>query len=153
MTITAPDIECLDFADVARELLPLLEPEPELDWKLSGLCRQADPDQWYPDKGASVRDAKRVCRLVPRPRRVPGMGDGQRRAVRGLGWPVRTRTACPETRPAGCHAGASIVTSQAQAGPPRARRRGARGAGNRTQNVPPLAELLAAGRRVGEPAG
>jgi len=62
MTITAPDTECLDLADVARRLLPLLEPGPELDWKLGGLCRQADPDLWHPDKGASVRDAKRVCR-------------------------------------------------------------------------------------------
>jgi len=63
MTVTAP--ERLDLADVARELQPVLNPEPELDWRLLGTCRQVDPELWYPDKGASVKDPKRVCRSCP----------------------------------------------------------------------------------------
>jgi WhiB family redox-sensing transcriptional regulator len=64
MTATAPD-DTLDLLDAARGLLPVLEPGPGLDWRLLGLCRQVDPDKWFPEKGASVKDAKRICQSCP----------------------------------------------------------------------------------------
>ncbi len=30
-------------------------------WKADGLCRQVDPDMWFPEKGGSTRTAKRLC--------------------------------------------------------------------------------------------
>lgn len=39
-------------------------PLPE-SWMLDGLCGQVDPELWYPDKGASTRGAKRVCKACP----------------------------------------------------------------------------------------
>ena len=35
------------------------------DWKLSGLCAQIDPEAFFPDKGGSVRAAKRICSQCP----------------------------------------------------------------------------------------
>ncbi|THA82767.1 WhiB family transcriptional regulator [Streptomyces sp. A0592] len=32
-----------------------------LDWQAVGLCAQTDPEEFYPDKGGSVRLAKKVC--------------------------------------------------------------------------------------------
>jgi WhiB family redox-sensing transcriptional regulator len=61
----APTEEVLDFADVAKLLLPVLEPEPDSDWKNRGQCRQVDPDSFFPEKGGSAKDAKRVCRSCP----------------------------------------------------------------------------------------
>jgi WhiB family transcriptional regulator, redox-sensing transcriptional regulator len=34
---------------------------PEDDFRLRGLCAQTDPEIFYPEKGGSTRDAKRVC--------------------------------------------------------------------------------------------
>ncbi|WP_374462010.1 WhiB family transcriptional regulator [Microtetraspora sp. AC03309] len=34
----------------------------DLDWQESALCAQTDPEMWFPEKGASNADAKRVCR-------------------------------------------------------------------------------------------
>lgn len=34
----------------------------DLSWQESALCAQADPEAWFPDKGGSTRDAKRVCK-------------------------------------------------------------------------------------------
>jgi WhiB family transcriptional regulator, redox-sensing transcriptional regulator len=31
-------------------------------WKLQGLCREVDPDTFFPDVGESTRPAKFVCR-------------------------------------------------------------------------------------------
>lgn len=31
------------------------------DWMSNGLCAQADPDAWFPEKGGSTREAKRLC--------------------------------------------------------------------------------------------
>jgi len=33
----------------------------DLDWQTDALCAQTDPEMFMPDKGGSVRDAKRVC--------------------------------------------------------------------------------------------
>lgn len=35
------------------------------DWMADGLCRQVDGEVWFPEKGSSNRDAKRVCMACP----------------------------------------------------------------------------------------
>lgn len=32
-----------------------------LDWMLDARCAQIGGDEWFPEKGSPVRDAKRVC--------------------------------------------------------------------------------------------
>ncbi|HET9653825.1 MAG TPA: WhiB family transcriptional regulator [Kineosporiaceae bacterium] len=34
---------------------------PELEWQGRSLCAQTDPEAFFPEKGGSSRDAKRVC--------------------------------------------------------------------------------------------
>lgn len=34
-------------------------------WQEQGLCRQTDSDAFFPEKGGSTRDAKRICRDCP----------------------------------------------------------------------------------------
>ena len=38
-----------------------LESDPELAWAEDALCVKTDPEAFFPEKGGSVRDAKRVC--------------------------------------------------------------------------------------------
>jgi WhiB family redox-sensing transcriptional regulator len=40
---------------------PLPE-EDDLDWQDLALCAQTDPEIFFPEKGGSTREAKRVCR-------------------------------------------------------------------------------------------
>jgi WhiB family redox-sensing transcriptional regulator len=43
--------------------LYLLEGEGEdAGWQERGLCAQTDPEAFFPEKGGSTREAKRVCR-------------------------------------------------------------------------------------------
>jgi WhiB family transcriptional regulator, redox-sensing transcriptional regulator len=42
--------------------LQLSKPEP---WTEAALCAQVDPEAWYPEKGGSARDARRVCQECP----------------------------------------------------------------------------------------
>jgi Transcription factor WhiB len=35
------------------------------DWRGASLCGQSDPDAWYPEKGGSVREVRRICRRCP----------------------------------------------------------------------------------------
>lgn len=42
--------------------LPLPQPEP---WTEQALCAQTDPDAFFPEKGGSVREAKRICARCP----------------------------------------------------------------------------------------
>jgi WhiB family redox-sensing transcriptional regulator len=44
------------------ETFPQLPNEP---WMQEGLCAQTDPDSFFPDKGGSAREAKRVCLNCP----------------------------------------------------------------------------------------
>ena len=42
-----------------------------LSWQTDALCAQTDPEAFFPEKGGSTRDAKRICascevRLLPR---------------------------------------------------------------------------------------
>jgi WhiB family redox-sensing transcriptional regulator len=37
----------------------------EVGWWMRGLCAQADPDEWFPEKGGTTRHAKRICHRCP----------------------------------------------------------------------------------------
>jgi WhiB family redox-sensing transcriptional regulator len=45
-----------DLAAILRDVL---------DWSEGAVCAQVDPDAWFPDKGGSVKEAKRVCATCP----------------------------------------------------------------------------------------
>ena len=34
-------------------------------WTASALCAQADPEEWFPEKGSSTRMAKAICSRCP----------------------------------------------------------------------------------------
>jgi WhiB family redox-sensing transcriptional regulator len=36
-------------------------PEGELSWQERSLCAQTDPEAFFPEKGGSTREAKKVC--------------------------------------------------------------------------------------------
>jgi WhiB family transcriptional regulator, redox-sensing transcriptional regulator len=38
-----------------------LDVDGELAWQVDALCAQTDPEAFFPEKGGSTRDAKRVC--------------------------------------------------------------------------------------------
>jgi WhiB family transcriptional regulator, redox-sensing transcriptional regulator len=48
---------------VAVPALVLVEPDAdgELDWQARALCAQTDPEAFFPEKGGSTREAKRIC--------------------------------------------------------------------------------------------
>ena len=37
------------------------EEESALGWQTDALCAQTDPEAFFPEKGGSTRDAKRIC--------------------------------------------------------------------------------------------
>jgi WhiB family redox-sensing transcriptional regulator len=64
------DLEDDDAIDVGDETvdrtvdLVLVEADglpPELAWQERALCAQTDPEAFFPEKGGSTREAKRVC--------------------------------------------------------------------------------------------
>jgi WhiB family redox-sensing transcriptional regulator len=44
------------LAEAGSDVLP-----PELAWQERALCAQTDPEAFFPEKGGSTREAKRVC--------------------------------------------------------------------------------------------
>jgi WhiB family redox-sensing transcriptional regulator len=54
------------FVDPVRLGIPGLRPQLEADdnplsWQTDALCAQTDPEAFFPEKGGSTRDAKRIC--------------------------------------------------------------------------------------------
>jgi WhiB family redox-sensing transcriptional regulator len=47
------------------ELVFPLDVEAELRWQDRALCAQTDPEAFFPEKGGSTREAKRVCTTCP----------------------------------------------------------------------------------------
>lgn len=50
------------------ELISMLETQPQPsdeDWYSQALCPETDPDAFYPEKGGSTAEAKKVCRGCP----------------------------------------------------------------------------------------
>jgi WhiB family redox-sensing transcriptional regulator len=47
----------------AGQLLELSRPEGQADdqWQERALCAQTDPEAFFPEKGGSTREAKRIC--------------------------------------------------------------------------------------------
>lgn len=55
------------FVDPVRLGIPGLRPQiaddddNPLSWQTDALCAQTDPEAFFPEKGGSTRDAKRIC--------------------------------------------------------------------------------------------
>ena len=45
----------------AAPVLQLSEQDAELSWQERALCAQTDPEAFFPEKGGSTREAKKVC--------------------------------------------------------------------------------------------
>jgi WhiB family redox-sensing transcriptional regulator len=80
---------------------PLLEPETPWDWTLLADCQYTDPEAFFPEKGASVREAKRVCAgcLVRNECLEYALETGQRFGIWG-GTTERQRRAMKPCKPA-----------------------------------------------------
>ncbi len=50
----------VELAGGADEVFPL-DVEEELRWQEQALCAQTDPEAFFPEKGGSTREAKKVC--------------------------------------------------------------------------------------------
>lgn len=48
-----------DDSDIFEELAALTEPDA---WQNDATCSQTDPEAFFPEKGGSTREAKRICR-------------------------------------------------------------------------------------------
>ena len=48
------DVTSIDVIDAETD-------NEELDWQERALCAQTDPEAFFPEKGGSTREAKRVC--------------------------------------------------------------------------------------------
>jgi WhiB family transcriptional regulator, redox-sensing transcriptional regulator len=49
------------FASTALAALPADGPGEDAAWRLDALCAETDPEAFFPEKGGSTREAKRVC--------------------------------------------------------------------------------------------
>lgn len=45
--------------------LTLLVIDESVSWQDDALCAQTDPEAFFPEKGGSTREAKRVCQTCP----------------------------------------------------------------------------------------
>src|ERR1700740_143803 len=59
--IARPHLTVVPDAPVAFELEPLPPPTPD-QWQDRALCAQTDPEAFFPEKGGSTREAKKICR-------------------------------------------------------------------------------------------
>ena len=53
------------FVDPVRLGIPVIrrpeDDEGALAWQADALCAQTDPEAFFPEKGGSTRDAKKIC--------------------------------------------------------------------------------------------
>jgi WhiB family transcriptional regulator, redox-sensing transcriptional regulator len=59
MVIGGPADE--DEGSEQQPLWNLLEGLEQQDWQERALCAQTDPEAFFPEKGGSTREAKRIC--------------------------------------------------------------------------------------------
>ena len=65
MDLFSSDPEVLRLWQAAAGAYGTDEDEGELTWQAEALCSQTDPEAFFPEKGGSTRDAKRVCSECP----------------------------------------------------------------------------------------
>jgi WhiB family redox-sensing transcriptional regulator len=56
----------VEFASIATDALSMAEAlgqadDEEQGWQERALCAQTDPEAFFPEKGGSTREAKRIC--------------------------------------------------------------------------------------------
>jgi WhiB family redox-sensing transcriptional regulator len=60
-----PDNWFVDPVDLGvpgvRRAVEVVEDDGALGWQSEALCAQTDPEAFFPEKGGSTRDAKRIC--------------------------------------------------------------------------------------------
>ena len=63
ITDTLPLVGPTHVVEIPVDLLrePFGEPVEEPDWQERALCAQTDPEAFFPEKGGSTREAKRIC--------------------------------------------------------------------------------------------
>ena len=49
------------MSEARAELPALIVSSEQLSWQERALCAQTDPEAFFPEKGGSTREAKRVC--------------------------------------------------------------------------------------------
>ncbi len=49
----------------AGELVDVFTSIDEREWMLEAKCLDADPEAFFPEKGGSTREAKRICAACP----------------------------------------------------------------------------------------
>jgi WhiB family transcriptional regulator, redox-sensing transcriptional regulator len=50
-----------EWADEFGVLADLFDDAEEQEWQERALCAQTDPEAFFPEKGGSTREAKRIC--------------------------------------------------------------------------------------------
>lgn len=55
-----PHLSVVPDAPVAFEPEPIVEPVAD-QWQDRALCAQTDPEAFFPEKGGSTREAKKIC--------------------------------------------------------------------------------------------
>ena len=63
---TASPFSFWQGADTSEsDVVYTLDVEEELRWQDRALCAQTDPEAFFPEKGGSTREAKRICLSCP----------------------------------------------------------------------------------------
>ena len=79
------------------EVFPLIdEPDEDNGWQDRALCAQTDPEAFFPEKGGSTREAKKVCLGCDVRAECLEYALDEGRALRHLGRAVRARAPPPE---------------------------------------------------------
>jgi WhiB family redox-sensing transcriptional regulator len=58
---TATPLRLVDPTGTTVEVFGEPEDAQEADWQERALCAQTDPEAFFPEKGGSTREAKRIC--------------------------------------------------------------------------------------------
>lgn len=53
------------MTSMPTDLTAILGTEEGNDWMLQARCLDADPEAFFPEKGGSTREAKRICAACP----------------------------------------------------------------------------------------
>jgi WhiB family redox-sensing transcriptional regulator len=58
---TASPLRLVDPSGAAVGVFGAPDDDQEPDWQERALCAQTDPEAFFPEKGGSTREAKRIC--------------------------------------------------------------------------------------------